>query len=152
MPANFRHLGVIRLALPGARVIHATREPVGQRIALYEKLFTGMSYEFTYQPAALVAQERAYRRLTADWRRILPGYALEVDVAGFEEDIESAARRILDFVGLDWQPAVLTPPPSEPQLGAADPAALRANRAAHRAAWRRRHPEFWDAGGPGESR
>jgi tetratricopeptide (TPR) repeat protein len=106
-PGNFAHAGLIRLILPGARIIHARRDPVDTCLSCYSKLFES-ALNFTYDQTDLGRFYRDYQTLTAHWRAVLPSsHFLEVDYEAVVEDIESEARRMLAFLELPWDPACL---------------------------------------------
>jgi len=102
LPANFRHLGLIRLALPKARIIHVRRDPLDTCFSCYTKLFrSGLNY--TYDLSELGHYYKAYASLMAHWRGVLPEAAiLEVQYEALVADFESGARRIVEFCGLHW--------------------------------------------------
>lgn len=107
MPANFIHAGLIHLILPDARIIHARRDPVDTCLSCYSKLFGG-EQSFTYNQAELGRFYQDYERLTAHWRNVLPpSRFLEVAYEDVIADTEGQARRMLDFLGLPWDPACL---------------------------------------------
>ncbi len=107
MPANFLHAGAIHLMLPKAKFLHARRDPVDTCLSCYSKLFGG-EQAFTYNQAELGQFYRDYLRLMDHWRTVLPeSHFLEVDYESVVEDIETEARRILEFLGLPWDPACL---------------------------------------------
>ena len=107
MPANFALLGLIRLILPDARIIHCRRDPVDTCLSCYTKLFAGQQ-AFAYDQTELGRFHRGYQGLMAHWQALLPSsHFLEVDYEAVVDDIEAEARRMLDFLGLPWDPAVL---------------------------------------------
>jgi tetratricopeptide (TPR) repeat protein len=102
MPANFRLIGMIRLILPNARIIHLQRNPVDTCLSCFSKNFTG-SQSFSYDLAELGRYYRGYEDLMAHWRRVLPeGAMLEVQYEELVADFEPQARRILGYCGLEW--------------------------------------------------
>jgi tetratricopeptide (TPR) repeat protein len=102
---NFMFAGLIHLALPNARIIHARRDPVDTCLSCFSKLF-GSSLPFTYDLAELGRYYRAYDALMAHWRAVLPAWVmLEVQYEDVVTDFEPQARRILSFCGLDWEEA-----------------------------------------------
>jgi tetratricopeptide (TPR) repeat protein len=108
MPNNFLHLGLIHLALPGARVIHCRRDPVDTCLSCYSKLFT-TGQEFSYDMAELGRYYRCYEALMAHWRAVLPAERfIEVAYESVVADLEAEARRLVAFCGLDWDPACLS--------------------------------------------
>lgn len=107
MPANFLHAGLIHLALPQARIIHCRRNAVDTCLSCYSKLFSG-DQRFAYNQEELGRFYRDYERLVDHWRAVLPStHFLEVDYEAIIEDLEGEARRMLSFLGLDWDPACL---------------------------------------------
>ena len=107
MPSNFYFLGLIHMALPGAKVIHTNRNAVDTCVSCFSKLFAGEQSQ-TYDLGELGRYYRAYHGVMAHWREVLPaGAFLDVQYEDVVADTEGQARRILDFCGLDWQPRVL---------------------------------------------
>lgn len=107
MPSNFVFVGLIRLILPNARIIHTVRDPVDTCLSCFSKLFAG-EQGFSYDLAELGRYYRAYQRLMAYWREVLPaGAMIEVPYEAMVEDFATEARRLLDYCGLDWDPACL---------------------------------------------
>ena len=102
LPDNFLRLGLIRLALPGARIVHVVRDPVDTCLSCFSKLFTGQLH-YSYDLAELGRFYRAYAGLMAHWRAVLPPQVLcEVRYEDVVADLEGQARRLLDHCGLDW--------------------------------------------------
>ncbi|HVC61179.1 MAG TPA: tetratricopeptide repeat protein [Acetobacteraceae bacterium] len=107
MPANFLFVGLIHLALPNARIIHARRDPVDTCLSNFSKLFAG-EQPFAYDLGELGRYYRAYARLMAHWRSVLPeGVMLEVSYEEVVADLEGQARRIIGYCGLEWDDACL---------------------------------------------
>lgn len=105
MPSNFIFAGLIALALPGARIIHIRRDPLDTCLSCYTKLFTREQL-FTYDMAELGRFHRAYEQLMAHWRAVLPADRfLEIDYEDLVGDFDGQARRLVAFLGLDWDPA-----------------------------------------------
>jgi hypothetical protein len=104
---NFRHLGLIHLALPNARIIHTRRDPVDTCLSCYSKLFAA-PHPYSYDLGTLGRYWRAYDRLMAHWRAVLPpGVMLEVQYEQVVADFETEARRVIAHCGLDWDDACL---------------------------------------------
>ena len=105
-PLNFLYLGLIRLALPGARVIHMRRHPLDSCYAIYKTLFRA-GYPFSYSLQETGRYYLAYRGLMSHWRSTLPGAFLDVDYEALIADPAGQARRIFDYLGLDWEDGCL---------------------------------------------
>ena len=103
MPNNFRHLGLIRLMLPNARIIDARREPMACCFSNLKQLFA-KGQEFTYSNEDIARYYRTYLQLMQHWDAVLPGWILRVQHEDLVDDLEGNVRRILDFCGLDFEP------------------------------------------------
>ena len=106
MPNNFRHIGLIHLILPNAKIIDARREPMACCFSNFKQLFAS-GQEFTYSLEDIARYYHNYVELMDHWDAVLPGKVLRVQHEGVVEDLEGNVRRILDFVGLDFEPACL---------------------------------------------
>ena len=107
MPSNFYFLGLIHLALPGAKIVHTKRNPVDTCVSCFSKLFAGEQNQ-TYDLAELGRYYRGYHKLMEHWRAVLPpGAFLDVQYEDVVTGTEAQARRILDHCGLSWTPRVL---------------------------------------------
>jgi hypothetical protein len=106
MPGNYLYLGLIHMALPNARIIHARRDPLDTCVSCFSHLFSTKS--FTADLGTLGRHYRSYETLMAHWREVLPpGVMLEVQYEELVADFESYARRIVEFCGMDWDPRCL---------------------------------------------
>ncbi|HTC08821.1 MAG TPA: sulfotransferase [Acetobacteraceae bacterium] len=107
MPSNFWFAGLIDLALPRAHVIHVRRNPLDMCLSCFSLLFAG-DQPRAYDRAELGRYYRAYAALMEHWRLVLPQDAmLEVNCEDPVTDLDSQARRIVAFCGLDWNDACL---------------------------------------------
>jgi len=106
MPNNFRHLALIRLILPNAKVIDARREPMACCFSNFKQLFAS-GQQFTYSIEDIARYYRMYVGLMAHWDAVLPGKVLRVQHETVVEDLPGSVRRILDFCELDFEPACL---------------------------------------------
>ena len=102
LPANFRHIGLIHLTLPNARIIHVRRDAVDTCFSCYSKLFlSGLNY--TYDLGELGRYYKAYETLMAHWRTVLPERAMiDVQYETLIENFSDEARWIVAFCGLEW--------------------------------------------------
>jgi tetratricopeptide (TPR) repeat protein len=106
MPNNFRHLGLIHLILPNARIIDARREPMACCFSNFKQLFAS-GQEFTYALEDIARYYRSYVELMDHWNAALPGKILRVQYEELVRDLDGSVRRLLAFCGLDFEPACL---------------------------------------------
>jgi len=104
MPNNFRHIGLIHLMLPNARIIDARREPMACCFSNFKQLFAN-GQEFTYSIDDIARYYRTYLVLMRHWDEVLPGRVLRVHHEDVVSDLEGSVRRILDYCGLVYQQA-----------------------------------------------
>lgn len=106
MPNNFRHLGLIHLTLPNAKIIDARRDPLACCFSNFKQLFA-YGQQFTYSIDDIARYYRMYVELMAHWDQALPGKILRVQHEEVVEDLESNVRRILEFCELDFEPSCI---------------------------------------------
>ncbi len=103
MPNNFRHVGLIHLILPNARIIDARREPMSCCFSNLKQLFA-QGQEFAYSVDDIARYYRTYLELMRHWDQALPGRVLRVHHEDVVDDLEASVRRILDYCGLPFEP------------------------------------------------
>jgi tetratricopeptide (TPR) repeat protein len=103
MPNNFRHIGLIHLMLPNAKIIDARREPMACCFSNLKQLFAN-GQEFTYSVDDISRYYRTYLDLMGHWDEVLPGRVLRIWHEDVVDDLEGNVRRILDFCGLAFEP------------------------------------------------
>ena len=104
MPNNFRHIGLIHLILPNARIIDARRAPMACCFSNLKQLFA-QGQEFTYSIDDIVRYYRTYVELMAHWDTALPGRVLRVRHEDVIADLDGSVRRILGHCGLEFEAA-----------------------------------------------
>jgi len=107
MPNNFRHIGLIHLILPNAKIIDARRAPLDCCWSGYKQLFAE-GQEFTYGLDDIGHYYRGYIDLMTHWDAVLPGgRMLRVQHEDVLADLEGQVRRILDYCGLPFEAACI---------------------------------------------
>ena len=102
LPDNFLRIGLIRLILPNARIIHTMRHPIDTCVSCYSKLFT-VGQQFSYDLVELGHYYGCYNALMTHWRTVLPPDAmLDVSYEDVVDNLEGQARRLIDYCGLPW--------------------------------------------------
>jgi tetratricopeptide (TPR) repeat protein len=106
MPLNYLYCGLIRRALPNAKIVHVTRHPMAVCYAMYKALFKD-AYPFSYDLSEIAQYYIAYRRLMAHWVASLPGEVYTLSYEALIADQPGETRKLLEFCGLEWQEACL---------------------------------------------
>jgi tetratricopeptide (TPR) repeat protein len=104
MPNNFRHVGLIHLILPRARIIDARREPMSCCFSNLKQLFA-QGQEFSYSIEDIARYYRTYLELMRHWDAVLPGRVLRVQHEDVVDDLAGSVRRILAYCNLPFEPA-----------------------------------------------
>jgi hypothetical protein len=109
LPHNFLHLGLIRAIFPNAAIIHVRRDlrdvAVSNYFTNFRQRHGGMGYAFSLEDIGHMAND--YLKIMRHWDTLLPDPPLLVRYEELVDDPEGLTRRMLDFVGLDWEPDVL---------------------------------------------
>jgi hypothetical protein len=107
MPGNFRFAGLIAQALPQARFIHCRRDAADTCFSCFTKKFVS-GHEYAYDLVELGRYHTGHAALTARWAELIaPSRWLEVDYEALVDDQEGQSRRMIAFLGLEWQDACL---------------------------------------------
>lgn len=119
MPGNFLHLGFIHAAFPNARILHTLRNPVDTCLSNYFQNFSG-AQDHAQDLDDLAHYYRQYHRLMAHWRSVLPKEVfLDVPYEQLIEDQEGWSRKIIEFIGLEWDERCLEFYKTERKVGTA---------------------------------
>jgi tetratricopeptide (TPR) repeat protein len=104
MPGNVRHLGLVATMLPGARIIHCTRDPRDIGLSIFTHRFYG-HHPYAHDLADLGWTIGQHARLTAHWQAVLPNPQLSLALRDWVDDFDTTLRRVLDFLDLPYDAA-----------------------------------------------
>jgi Flp pilus assembly protein TadD len=104
MPGNAKYLGLVALMLPGARIIHCTRDPRDIGLSIFTHRFFGY-HPYAHDLADLGWTIGQHARLTAHWRAVLPNPQLTLALRDWVDDFDATLRRVLAFLDLPYDPA-----------------------------------------------
>jgi predicted Zn-dependent protease len=106
MPNNFRHIGLIHLILPNAKIIDARRHPMGGCFSGFKQLFAN-GQAFTYGLEDIGKYYRDYIRLMDHWDAVLPGRVYRVEYEEMVADTDTQIRALLDYCELEFEEGCL---------------------------------------------
>ena len=106
LPVNYLYAPLIAAAFPNAKIIHLVRGALDSCVSSYKQLFAD-AYYHSYDQVEMARHHVRYRKLMAHWRTVLGDRMLDVDYENTVVNFETNARKIIDFLGLEWQDAVL---------------------------------------------
>ena len=107
MPNNFRHIGLIHLIMPNAKIIDARRYPLDCCFSMFKQLFA-QGQEFTYGLAEAGSYYKSYVKLMNHWDDVLPDKILRVNNEDIIEDLEGQVSRMLQFLDLPFEDSCIT--------------------------------------------
>ncbi len=106
MPDNYMMVGWIALLFPNAKIIHSRRDVRDVAMSCFQTQFGAIRW--ACHPEHLVERIRQYQRIMQHWRTVLPGRFLESDYEALTDDQETESRKLVSWLGLDWEPACLS--------------------------------------------
>ncbi len=105
MPDNYNLLGWIATLFPKARIIHCRRDLRDVALSCWLTQFGKIHWASRWPD--LLHRIKCYQDLMQHWREVLPGRFIEVDYEAMVADQETESRRLIDWLGLEWDPACL---------------------------------------------
>ncbi len=109
LPHNFENIGLIKFLFPQAKIISVRRDPrdiaISNYFLQYQAAFSGMG--FAYDLPDIGEQLADHNMIMHHWHQLFPGEILEINYEDVVDDVEAAARKMLDYIGVKWQPEVL---------------------------------------------
>ena len=102
MPNNFRHIGLIHLIMPNAKIIDARRYPLDCCFSMFKQLFA-QGQEFTYGLKEAGNYYKSYVKLMNHWDKVLPNKILRVNNEDVIDDLEGQVKRILSFLEVPFE-------------------------------------------------
>ncbi len=102
LPRNWMLAGMIRRALPQARILNLVRDPMDVCFSNFRALL-GDAFNYSYDLDALAQHYLQYRHVMTHWHRAMPGAILDVDYRNLVNDPEEVIRKVFSFCGLEWE-------------------------------------------------
>jgi tetratricopeptide (TPR) repeat protein len=106
LPSNFLNIGFIARALPNARIIRLRRDPIDVGLSNLRTLFS-TACQYSYDQMDFVDYFGRYEKLMQHWHAIFPGRILDVEYSDLVAEPEAMARRMAEFCGLPFEPAMV---------------------------------------------
>ena len=102
MPMNFKWIGLIKLSLPNAKIIHCVRDAKDNCVSIFKNFFSTTGNEYAYNLVELGKYYNLYRDLMRHWRSVLPGTIYDISYETLIKKQKQETKKLLDFCGLEW--------------------------------------------------
>ena len=108
LPGNYMRIGLIALLFPNAKIVHVERDPLDTCASCYFQMFQ-QHLRNMWDLGDIAATYKLYRRYMEHWHTVRPVEILDIRYEDLVADTESTARKMIDFIGLEWDPRCLDP-------------------------------------------
>ena len=108
LPGNLDHVGLIRTILPRSRFVYCRRQAGDVALSNFEQNFEE-GFAFSFDLKAIAHRYAMHERLIAHWRAVCPEALFEVDYDALVVEPEPYIRRLLAFIGVEFEEACLYP-------------------------------------------
>ncbi len=107
MPFNMMMVGLIRIALPNAKIIHCVRDARDTCLSIYKQNFTTGNYRFAYDLKAVAQFHKLYARLMRHWHEVMPDTIYDVSYESLTQNPEDEIRDLLSACDLEFEESCL---------------------------------------------
>lgn len=101
MPFNFRYVGLLKLMLPGCKIIHCKRSPLDTGVSVFKSYFTS-NVRFAYDLEEIGHYYNLYEDLMIHWEKVLPGSVHTVEYENLVLDHRKETKTLCEFLELPW--------------------------------------------------
>jgi tetratricopeptide (TPR) repeat protein len=107
LPFNFMMIGLIKIALPNAKIIHCVRDARDTSLSIYKQNFSTENYRFAYDLKTVGQFHNLYLKLMNHWHQVIPDAIYDIEYESLTQNPESEIRNLLSACDLEWQQACL---------------------------------------------
>ena len=101
MPMNFRLLGFILSAIPEAKIIHLTRDPMATCWSNFNHYFTAGN-GFSFDQGDLAKFYLLYQELMNFWHKLFPNKIYDLNYENLTINQEKETRKLIEYCDLAW--------------------------------------------------
>ena len=103
LPLNFRWLGLIKLILPKAIIIHCKRNPMDTCLSIFQQNFYTKGNEYSFKLSEVGIYFNLYMDIMNHWKKILPNCFYEIEYEDFIYNQKKETKKLLDYCNLEWE-------------------------------------------------
>jgi tetratricopeptide (TPR) repeat protein len=101
LPHNFLYIGLIKLILPNAKIIHCVRNPMDTCLSIFKNFFSS-GHHYAYELGELGHYYTLYLDLMTHWREIYPSSIYELSYETLVADQKTETKKLLEYCELPW--------------------------------------------------
>jgi len=106
-PHNFLFIGMIKLVLPNAKIIHCCRDSHDTCLSIFKNYFPAENFKYANNLNELGQYYNLYHDLMDHWHEVLPDFIYDIQYEDLVADQEKQSRALLEYCGLEWDDACL---------------------------------------------
>jgi|TARA_B110000967_G_scaffold28806_1_gene26900 Flp pilus assembly protein TadD len=125
MPENFLYLGFIHKALPNAKFIHISRDPLDTCLSNFKMLFGAEMYPYSYNLDTLAAYYLQYHELMKFWNDAFGSNIINIKYEDLVQDPNKEFSSIFKHCDLQWHSERLDYHDKNASVGTASAAQVR---------------------------
>ena len=103
LPLNFRWIGLIKLILPNAKIIHCRRNPMDTCLSIFQQNFYTKGNEYSYKLSEIGFFFNLYIDIINHWKKVLPNSFYEIEYEHYVIDQKKETKKLLDYCNLKWE-------------------------------------------------
>ncbi len=109
MPHNFRYLGLITKLFPEAKIIHVNRDAIATCWSNFKNYFSVNGLGYSYGLEDTLEYFKLYKDLMDVWKNLYTDQIYELNYEKLTSDQYRETRKLIEYIGLDWETACLSP-------------------------------------------
>ncbi|MBA1337264.1 MAG: Tetratricopeptide (TPR) repeat [Pelagibacterales bacterium] len=102
LPVNFLNIGLIKLILPGAKIIHCERNPKDNCFSIFKNYFVNPKLNFAYNLEELSQYYNLYADLMNHWKKTLPSFIFDLRYEKIINEPDKEIKKMIKFCNLNW--------------------------------------------------
>ena len=125
MPQNFLYIDLIVASFPEAKILHVKRNPAAVCWANYKQWFRSKDLGYSYSIDDIIEYHRLYEDLMKFWNKHFKNIIYEVDYEALTINYEDEIKKLIKYLGLDWEEACLSPEENDRNVSTASNIQIR---------------------------
>jgi len=102
LPINFLSIGLIKLILPNAKIIHCKRNAKDNIFSIFKNNFTSNKVSYAYDLSETVAYYNIYTEIMNHWNEVLPNFIYTINYEKIISNLNEETKKLLKFCNLSW--------------------------------------------------